>query len=278
MTSLHPWFISTYASIIEFSHRPGKQDVYVQYQKQTTQKMLHNLNQYLSFAFCLLSFAFYPKFLCELYCISCVIFQKLMLTTTKPSQNFEKDIQQLLLKFRDDIKRAINISKATLGILLDYSKAFDTINHPTLLEKCHKLNFPVQALNATGQRFRPFTLQLIYNQNRNLFKIEKLKSCIKELESDLETVSLWPSIKSLVFNNDKTKLMLFSTTQLCQRHSLNNNELFKVMRNGEPIERVNTKKILEIDFDENLSWSYHVNNVIQFSYATLRSLRRFKRP
>ena len=73
-----------------------------------------------------------------------------MLTTTKPSQNFEKDIQQLLLKFRDGIKRAMNISKVTLGILLDYSKAFDTINQPTLLEKCHKLNFSVQALNATG--------------------------------------------------------------------------------------------------------------------------------
>ena len=48
------------------------------------------------------------------------------------------------------------------------------------------------------------------------------------------------------------------------------------MHNGQPIERVNTKKILGIHFDENLSWSHHVNNIIQSSYATLRSLRQFK--
>ena len=49
------------------------------------------------------------------------------------------------------------------------------------------------------------------------------------------------------------------------------------MHNGEATERGNTKKILGIHFNENLSWSYHVNNVIQSSYATLRSLRQFKR-
>ena len=59
---------------------------------------------------------------------------------------------------------------------------------------------------------------------------------------------------------------------------MNNNELlFRVMHNGEVIERVNSKKILEIHFDENLSWSHHVNNVIQSSYATLRGLCQFKR-
>ena len=42
-------------------------------------------------------------------------------------------------------------------------------------------------------------------------------------------------------------------------------------------DRVNAKKIFGIHFDENLSWSYHVNNVIQSSYETLRSLRQFKR-
>ena len=49
------------------------------------------------------------------------------------------------------------------------------------------------------------------------------------------------------------------------------------MHNGETIERVNTKKILGIHFDENLSSSYHVNNVIQSYYATFRRLRKLKR-
>ena len=57
--------------------------------------------------------------------------------------------------------------------------------------------------------------------------------------------------------------MLFSTTQLSQRQNLNNNEFVKVMHDGEAIERVDTKKFLDIHFDENLAWSNHVNNVIQ---------------
>ena len=40
----------------------------------------------------------------------------------------------------------MNTSEVTLGILLDYSKVFDTMDHLTLLEKLHKLNFPKQAL------------------------------------------------------------------------------------------------------------------------------------
>ena len=113
---------------------------------------------------------------------------------------------------------------------------------------------------------------LQYADDSTLYKDSKsknLEKCIEELGSDLETVSLCSSNNSLAFNDDKNKRMLFSTTQLSQRHNLNNNELFKVMHNGEAIERVNTKKILEIHFDKNLSWSYHANNVIQSSYATL---------
>ena len=41
----------------------------------------------------------------------------------------------ILLKIRDDIKRAMNKSEATLAILIDFSKVFDTIDHNFLLEK-----------------------------------------------------------------------------------------------------------------------------------------------
>ena len=40
----------------------------------------------------------------------------------------------------------MNTSEVTLGILLDNSKAFDTINQLKLLEKLHKLIFSVQPL------------------------------------------------------------------------------------------------------------------------------------
>ena len=52
----------------------------------------------------------------------------------------------LLLKHRDDIIRAVNTSEVTLGILLDFSKAFDTIEHLTLLQKLYKMNFSVEAI------------------------------------------------------------------------------------------------------------------------------------
>ena len=51
----------------------------------------------------------------------------------------------ILLKIRDDIKRAMNKSEATLAILVDFSKAFDTIDHNFLLEKILKFNFSPQA-------------------------------------------------------------------------------------------------------------------------------------
>ena len=204
----------------------------------------------------------------------------------------------------------MNTSEATLGILLDYSKAFDTIDHLTLLEKLHKLNFSKQALKLIHSYFSErkqfvqldnksssiklnkfgvlqgsilgtvlFNLYISFQHADDsiLYKYSKPKN-LKEMywRINLETVSPWSSNNSFVFNDDE-KLMLFSTTHFSQKHNLNNNELFRIMRNGEPIKRANTKKILGIHFDENLSWSYHVNNGIQSSYATLRSLRQFKR-
>ena len=52
----------------------------------------------------------------------------------------------LLLKLRDDIIRAMNTSEVTFGILLEFSKAFDTIDHLTMLQKRFTVNIFVEAL------------------------------------------------------------------------------------------------------------------------------------
>ena len=49
--------------------------------------------------------------------------------------------QTMLLKFRDDIQKALNRNEITMSVLIDYSKAFDTINHEILVKKLINLNF-----------------------------------------------------------------------------------------------------------------------------------------
>ena len=50
-------------------------------------------------------------------------------------------IQTILLKFRDDIQKALNKNETTMSVFIDYSKAFDTIQHETLIKKLAILNF-----------------------------------------------------------------------------------------------------------------------------------------
>ena len=46
-----------------------------------------------------------------------------------------------VLKLRDDIRTAMNRSEVTLPVLIDYSKAFNTIDHHIFLEKLQNMNF-----------------------------------------------------------------------------------------------------------------------------------------
>ena len=52
----------------------------------------------------------------------------------------------LLLKLQDDIRKAMNRNEVTLSLFADYSKAFDTIDHNTLLHQLHSLQFSHSSL------------------------------------------------------------------------------------------------------------------------------------
>ena len=104
----------------------------------------------------------------------------------------------------------------------------------------------------------------------------KLKN-LQKLESDLQTVSDWPLQNSFVFNDDKTKYMLFSSIQLSKKFNLNQPDKYKLIHDNETAKRLNSTKTLGVHFDENLTCITQVKNLIKLSHATLRSLRRFKR-
>ena len=60
---------------------------------------------------------------------------------TQPGFRRGHSTATFLLKLRNDIRKALNRNEITMSVINDFSKAFDTINHKTLLEKLVSLNF-----------------------------------------------------------------------------------------------------------------------------------------
>ena len=86
-------------------------------------------------------------------------------------------------------------------------------------------------------------------------------------------MSDWALQNSLVFNDDKTKYMLFSSIQQSKRHNLSQPDKCKLIHNNEPVEQLNSTKILGVHFDENLTWITYVNNLINHSRDSAAILR-----
>ena len=253
----------------------------------------------------------------------CNFIEKESLYTTTQS-DFRKghSTTTILLKIRDDIKRAMNKSEVTLAILIDYSKAFDTIDQNILLEKLLKFNLSPQAIEIIfsyishrkqyvqvddtsseisnmyfgipqGSILGPVLFNFYvanlsetlcstsaqYTDDTTIYdscKNSEIKSCAQNLEKDLNNLSQWSTNENL-FNEDKTKSILFSTSQLAQKHQLSDSNTYQIKCNEKAVKRVQCANLLGTHFDENFSWKDHVNNVVKSCSGTLRILRQFKR-
>ena len=128
-----------------------------------------------------------------------------------------------------------------------------------------------EILSSTSAQYADDTT--IYNSCKNF----AIKSCAQNLEKDLSNLSHWSTNENLLFNKVKTKSILFSTSQLAQKHQLSDSNIYQIKCNEKAVKRVQSTKRLGINFDENLSWKDHVNNVVKSCYGTLQILRQFKR-
>ncbi|KAL0829213.1 hypothetical protein ABMA28_004044 [Loxostege sticticalis] len=163
----------------------------------------------------------------------------------------KKSTTQLLSQFTDSIYKHLNDKKHILIVFIDYSKAFDTLKHDTLLAK----------LNDCG-------IQGPLN-----------KWCKNYLEERSYVVKIRDTL-SLVLNADKTKLMYVCSSQNRKSHSLkliahNHNCLHSDLTNCScaPVEVVSQQKYLGLVIDSRLKWTEHINHVCDKLRAMLAKFR-----
>ena len=151
-----------------------------------------------------------------------------------------------LLNFSDNLLKAIDKKLASLLVLLDMSKGFDSLNHNLLLEKPRKLGLKDSAvswfssyLSSRYKRVRyedsvsemlPFTIYIndlisaithnhtaAYVDDSQLyfkFPVSDSSSAMAAVNQDLRNITKWCATNALLIKPDKTKLVVVGSAQL----------------------------------------------------------------
>ena len=198
---------------------------------------------------------------------------------------------------------AMKQSELTMAVFTDYSKAFDTIDFFTLIQKIHSLNVSTDFLywvfnylthrqhfvqidsNCSslltpkygvqqGSILGPIFLNLCVadmssiTPNSNCIQYADdstlYRSCkINKKDACITSIEKWSIETNLVFNTGKTKFMLISSNQLPPQHKLKDEQL-QICFNNTELERVTEWKLLGL-------------KMLKDSYSHLCILKKLKR-
>ena len=96
-------------------------------------------------------------------------------------------------------------------------------------------------------------------------KVSELDACTAKLNCAISRLEGYSADSNLAINASKTKLMLTSTAQMSGLHNLDNLKL-NVNCQGEPLERVQSTRLLGVLFDEHLTWNEHITKLLASCY------------
>lgn len=85
-----------------------------------------------------------------------------------------------------------------------------------------------------------------------------------ELVKDLQNLISWSTNSNLVFNNKKTKTMLFSTRQLSRTHNIKNADT-KLTCNGHLLESSEELRVLGVTFNQHLDWKMRRKKLLRYT-------------
>lgn len=207
-----------------------------------------------------------------------------------------------LIAFTNQTLKAFNSKHCVLGIFIDFSKAFDTIDHGILLTKLQSIGFSTSSVNL---------LKNYVSNRKQVTKINQTISDINNITCEVPQGSVLGSTLFLIYINDLcyhlkhlTPILYADDTNLfIQSHNLNskitsiNEDLSTLYRwcimnkltinltktnyiilknhqnkfcfnknsivlNNIPITNSNSIKFLGILLDNHLNWTSHVTNIL----------------
>ena len=106
-------------------------------------------------------------------------------------------------------------------------------------------------------------------------KCEDANNKIKEINSDLESISKFSKRTCLKLNAEKSKFIIIGSRQNLKK--LKNTVLDPIIIDNKVIERVYDARNLGVTFDEELTWIRHVNLQLATAYGKLKHASRFKK-
>ena len=106
-------------------------------------------------------------------------------------------------------------------------------------------------------------------------KMKNINKCLNEIERDLNAVEVWLKNMNLVFNPNKTKIMVISR-HMVQYHQLDSSNKVNIKCNVKNMERVKEYKLVGIPLDEHFELHSHVNKILNDGYSALRTLKPLK--
>ena len=98
---------------------------------------------------------------------------------------------------------------------------------------------------------------ILFADDTNLFLCHKnLDTLEKTMNHELRKIASWLSANKLSLNIKKTHFIIFKS------RGKKPNQNISVKINGQPIEQVKNTKFLGLHIDDELTWKYHIDQVV----------------
>ena len=205
--------------------------------------------------------------------------------------------------------RALDERQSVRAVFVDYAKAFDHVDHPTVMRKLAALGVPLIILRwlhsflmdrqqrvkigdsfsdwaspngsmPQGTWLGPYVFLSLINDLSSTLELHKfvddctLSETISKLgasvmQQEIDTLNRWSCANLMNINTKKTKEMLLGP--------INKSPPPTLQLNGQPIERVCTYKLLGLHVTDALKWNIHVSSICSKAAQRLHFLRQLKR-